>query len=153
MISIRRFETGDETTLSSLIRRTLLEVNTSSPQWEIDWLYEHYTPENIAALAIEGHTYVMTEDGRIIGTGSVKQDGPSQAEILAAFLSADCVGRGLGKMLFETLEQDEIAKEADRIWLTASHQALNFYERIGYKYVYGYRGKNADDLIEMEKRR
>ena len=40
MAEIRRYLPGDETTLSILLRRTLLEVNANyCPKGEIDWLY------------------------------------------------------------------------------------------------------------------
>ena len=49
MAEIRRYLPGDETTLSILLRRTLLEVNAlSCPKEEIDWLYDRYTPETVA---------------------------------------------------------------------------------------------------------
>ena len=87
MLTIRRFQMGDETILSPMIRRTLREVNYTSPKSELDYLIPHYSPETMVELARTGHTYVLEEDGQIIGSGTVLPDGETEAEIVAAFLA------------------------------------------------------------------
>ena len=140
--------------MSALLRRTLLEVNAHyCPQAEINWLYNRYSPETVAQIARDGHMYVMTEDGSIVGTGTVVQTGARECEIIAAFLLPECIGRGLGAQLFDALEADEWCKEAERIWLTSSVNALDFYEKRGYVNPNGYRTRGADDLLTMEIRK
>ena len=152
MAELRRYQPGDECAVSALLRRTLLEVNTLyCPKVEIDWLYNRYTPETVAQIARDGHMYVMTEGGAIVGTGTVVQTGERECEIIAAFLLPETIGRGLGTQLFDTLEADEWCKEADRIWLTSSVNALDFYEKRGYVNPNGYRTRGADNLLTMEK--
>ena len=41
MLTIRRFQKGDEEILSVMIRRTLREVNYTSPKSELDYLIPH----------------------------------------------------------------------------------------------------------------
>lgn len=143
---------GDETALSVLLRRTLIEVNANyCPKDEIDWLYARYTPETVAEIAAGGHTYVMTEDGKIVGTGTVITTGERECEIIAAFLLPEAIGRGLGRQLFQTLESDALCVGAKRIWLTSSVNALDFYEKIGYVNPNGYRVRGDDNLLTMEK--
>lgn len=145
---------GDEAALSALLRRTLKEVNANyCPKDEIDWLYARYTPETVAKIAAGGHTYVMTEDGVIVGTGTVVATGERECEIIAAFLLPEAIGRGLGTQLFKVLEADRLCVEAQRIWLTSSVNALDFYEKIGYVNPNGYRVRGADRLLTMEKRK
>ena len=132
MLTIRRFQTGDENALSALIRRTLREVNYTSPKSELDYLIPHYSPETMAELSRTGHTYVLEEDGQIVGSGTVLPDGETEAEIVAAFLIPESIGRGYGRKLFETLEADELAVKAERVWLTSSDMALGFYEHMGF---------------------
>ncbi len=145
---------GDEAALSALLRRTLKEVNANyCPKDEIDWLYARYTPETVAEIAAGGHTYVMTEDGVIVGTGTVVATGERECEIIAAFLLPEAIGRGLGTQLFKVLEADGLCVEAQRIWLTSSVNALDFYEKIGYVNPNGYRVRGADHLLTMEKRK
>ncbi len=149
---IERFQPGQEEELSRIIRRTLLEVSAGvDPQWEVDWLYEHYSPEGIAEMAAQGHTYVVWEDGKIVGTGTVTAAGEDESEIIAAFLAPEAIGRGLGAELFAALEADPLAANARRLWLTTSVMARGFYERQGYGYVSGYRQRSEDGLCYMEK--
>ena len=140
--------------MSALLRRTLLEVNAHyCPKGEIEWLYDRYTPETVAQIAADGHMYVMTEDGVIVGTGTVVQTGEGECEIIAAFLLPEAIGRGLGTQLFDVLEGDEWCAAAKRIWLTSSVNALDFYEKRGYVNPNGYRTRGADDLLTMEIRK
>ena len=71
MLTIRRFQKGDEEILSVMIRRTLREVNYTSPKSELDYLIPHYSPETMVELSETGHTYVLEEDGQIIGSGTI----------------------------------------------------------------------------------
>ena len=88
MLTIRRFQKGDEETLSVMIRRTLREVNYTSPKSELDYLIPHYSPETMVELSETGHTYVLEEDGQIIGSGTILPDGETEAEIVARRASA-----------------------------------------------------------------
>ena len=154
MAEIRRYVPGDEDALSILLRRTLLEVNAQCcPQEEIDWLYDRYSPETVAEIARDGHMYVMTEDGTIVGTGTVTITGEWECEIIAAFLLPEAIGRGLGTQLFDVLEGDEWCRDAHRIWLTSSVNALDFYEKRGYVNPCGYRTRGEDGLLTMEIRK
>lgn len=155
MTEIRRYIPGEETALSVLLRRTLMEVNAAfCPAAEMEWLYNRYTPQGVAEIAAQGHMYVVVEDGVIVGTGTTIRTGPDECEIIAAFLLPEAIGRGLGRKLFDVLEADELAAGANRVWLTSSVNALDFYEKIGFQYVYGYRRRGGEmHLLEMEKRK
>ena len=142
-VEIRRFIPGEEIVLSQLLRRTLMEVNANyCPASEMEWLYARYTPEGVASIAKEGHMYVVVEDGVIVGTGTTMITGEQECEIIAAFLLPEAIGRGLGKKLFRVLEADEFCLQSNRIWLTSSVNALDFYEKQGFRYVYGYRQRD-----------
>ena len=149
-MEIRRFVEGEEKSLSTLIRRDLQEVNTEDPIEENQWLFNHYTPEYIKTAAKTDHTYTIVENGIPIATGNVKMLDDGSAEICGCFVAPEYIGKGVGKLLFDTLEADEYCKKATRIWLTTSVMARGFYEKRGYQYVYGYLGKNPDGLVEME---
>ena len=154
MLTIRRFQMGDEDALSVLIRRPLREVNYTSPKSELDYLIPHYSPETMVELSRTGHTYVLEEDGQIVGSGTVLPDGASEAEIVAAFLVPESIGKGYGRKLFETLEADELAVKAERVWLTSSDMALGFYEHMGWVNPNGYRVRAGEEnLLYMEKRK
>ena len=153
-MEVRKFKLGDENELSILIRRTLVEVNEPDcPKEEIDFLYDLYTPEHMIEIADKGNCYVIVEDGILIGTGTILPDKEGESEIVGAFLLPEYIGKGYGRVLFDTLESDELFTSVDRVWLTSSNTALDFYEYYGYEYVYGYRGVDEEGLIVMEKRK
>ena len=91
---------------------------------------------------------------QIIGSGTILPDGETEAEIVAAFLSPESIGKGYGRKLFETLETDELAAKATRVWLTSSDMALGFYEHMGWVNPNGPRARAGEDnLLYMEKRK
>ena len=51
MLTVRRFQAGDAAILSTMIRRTLREVNYTSPKPELDYLIPHYSPETMVELS------------------------------------------------------------------------------------------------------
>ena len=156
---VRDFRNEDAEALSALIREDILKVNTEDAAWEREWLYDFYTPENITKSAREGHTYVIedTVTGEPVATGNILRDCPAregavnETEIRACFIRAGFLHQGLGTLLFNALEADPAFLKARRVWLTTSVYAAPFYENRGYRYVFGYRGKNQDRLTEMEK--
>ena len=78
----------------------------------------------------------------------------TEAEIVAAFLSPESIGKGYGRKLFETLEADELAAKATRVWLTSSDMAVEFYEHMGWVNPNGPRARAGEDnLLYMEKRK
>ena len=102
-------------------------------------------------LSETGHTYVLEEDGQIIGSGTILPDGETEAEIVAAFLSPESIGKGYGRKLFETLEADELAAMATRVWLTSSDMAVEFYEHgLGESNGPPVPGRGEDNLLYME---
>ena len=84
MLTIRRFQKGDEEILSVMIRRTLREVNYTSPKSELDYLIPHYSPETMVELSETGHTYVLEEDGQIIGSGTIGMLAAKAAKMFGA---------------------------------------------------------------------
>ncbi|MDO4488551.1 MAG: GNAT family N-acetyltransferase [Eubacteriales bacterium] len=159
-IIIRRFKIEDAEELSVLIRRDLKEVNTEDQKWENDYLYEFYTPENVIKNAENGHTYVMEVEGtgELVAIGTIKpqskarETDENESEICSCFIKPEYLRMHLGTRLFDTLEADEYFVNADRVWLTTSVYAAPFYEHRNYKYTFGYKGKNEENLVEMEKR-
>ena len=91
----------------------------------------------IVSNPVDIMTYVFTKisglpEHQIIGSGTILPDGETEAEIVAAFLSPESIGKGYGRKLFETLEADELAAMATRVWLTSSDMAVEFYEHMGW---------------------
>ena len=113
----------------------------------------------IVSNPVDIMTYVFTRvsgipESQIIGSGTVLPDGETEAEIVAAFLAPESIGKGYGRKLFETLETDELAAKAARVWLTSSDMAVEFYEHMGWVNPNGPRARAGEDnLLYMEKRK
>ena len=68
--------------------------------------------------------------------------------------TSEIIGKGYGRKLFETLEADELAAKATRVWLTSSDMAVEFYEHMGWVNPNGPRARAGEDnLLYMEKRK
>lgn len=135
IFEIRRFKNGDEDGVVNVIHRTSLEVNIRDyPKEAMEALVDKVTPEFVLKRARDFHMYVITDEANIIGFGAV---GPywnslTESSLFNLFILPEHEGKGLGRKLIETLEQDEYYKRADRIEVAASISALEFYRYFGY---------------------
>ena len=63
----------------------------------------------------------------------------------------DYQGRGVGRRIIETLEQDEFFLRAKRIEIPSSITAVNFYRRMGYDYKNGIAEVDDEHVYRLEK--
>ena len=134
-IKTRRFTKGDEYKISELIIKDIYHENIKDePRESIDKLAKRMTPEFILKRAEAFHGYVLTDNDIIIGVGMI---GPywgslTESSFFTIFIDPNYLGKGIGRKIIETLEQDEYYKRAGRIEIPASMTALNFYRHFGY---------------------
>ena len=97
--------------------------------------------------------YVICDGEKVVGTGTIAPFWGSVTEsiLLTIFVLPDYQGRGLGRLLIETLEADEYAKRASRIEIPASLTAVNFYRHLGYDYKNGVTEPEDGLLYRLEK--
>ena len=153
---IRRFEETDAKEVSDLIRKTLMESNsTDYPENIIEELVERHTPEYIKDRAGWTHFYVASEKGQIIGCGAIGPywDKEDESALFSLFVLPEIQKKGVGKALVETLEQDEYARRAKRIEIAASITGLEFYKKLGYEYKNGIDEPDEELLYRLEKYR
>ena len=62
-------------------------------------------------------------------------------------------GKGVGKQIIRTLEQDEFFLRAKRIEIPASITAVEFYKKMGYNYKNGIAEMDDEQLYRLEKYR
>ena len=60
-------------------------------------------------------------------------------------------GRGIGRQIIETLEQDEYFLRAKRIEVPASITAVDFYRKMGYGYKNGIAEIDEKQVYKLEK--
>lgn len=153
-MNIRRFIESDAKAVSDLIRKTIKISNTKDYTADImDQLIEIETPEHVLERSSWTHFYVVEEDGSIIGCGAIgpywgKED---ESSLFTIFVNPDYQGKGIGRKIIETLEQDEFALRAKRIEIPASITGVPFYLKCGYGFKNGISEPDDEHLIRMEK--
>ena len=153
---IRKFKEEDAQEVSRLIIKTLRISNTKDyPAEMMEELALRMRPDNILDRASRTHFYVVEDDDAIVGCGAIGPywDKEDESTLFNIFVLPECQGRGIGKKIVETLEQDSYALRAKRIEVPASITGLPFYLRIGYQYKNGVAKLDEDQLYKMEKYR
>ena len=155
-MEIRRFTDADAEAAAQVVSVTAAISNSRDyPPEYIAHLKETHSAEVLRQRAREGHMYVICDGEQIVGTGTIAPYWGSETEsiLLTIFILPDWQGRGLGRLLIETLEQDEYAKRAGRIEIPASLTAVNFYRHLGYDYKNGVTEPENGLLYRLEKYR
>ena len=153
---IRRFTEQDAQAVSELIITTMRISNTKDyPAETMEELVKTETPEHVLQRASWTHFYVAEEAGKIIGCGAIgpywgKED---ESSLFTIFVLPEYQGKGVGRQIMETLEQDEYFLRAKRIEIPASITGVPFYLRMGYHYKNGISEPDEEHLIRMEKNR
>lgn len=132
---IRRFEEKDAQEVAALIRHTL-DISNSKDYPDIAQLIALFTPEYVTQRAGWTHFYVVCEEGKIIGCGAIGPywDKTDESCLFSIFVLPEYQGRGYGRLIMETLEQDAFFLRAKRIEIPASITACEFYRRFGYDF-------------------
>ncbi len=155
-MNVRRFTNEDAQAVSDLVIETLLTINIKDYSREyLDNIAAHHYPADMIRYANDRHFYVVEEDGRIIGSGAIgPYDGKEDESCLyTIFVHPDHQGRGIGKKIMQTLEQDEFFLRAKRVEVPASITGLSFYLNLGYRYKEGGEVLDEDLLYRLEKLR
>lgn len=153
-MEIRRFKETDAQAVSALIAKTLRTTNIRDYSSEfIENEVKVLTPEYIAWRASWTHFYVVCEGEIIIGCGAIGPYWGSETEssLFTIFVLPEHQGRGIGRKIVETLEQDEFALRAKRIEIPASITACAFYRKLGYDYKNGVDQVDDEGLYRLEK--
>ena len=151
---IRRYEQTDAKAVSDLIRTTVAISNSKDyPPEVVDELIEMETPEHVAERASWTHFYVAEDEGAVIGCGAIgpfwgKED---ESSLFTIFVLPEYQGKGVGRMIIDTLEKDEFFLRAKRIEIPASVTGAPFYEKMGYGYKNGIKEPDEEHIIRMEK--
>ncbi|MBP3747700.1 MAG: GNAT family N-acetyltransferase [Ruminococcus sp.] len=151
---IRRFNNTDAASTSSMIANTLRICNTKDYTPELmEECIKSLSPDNIISRASWMHFYVVEEEGSIIGCGGI---GPywgknDESSLFTIFVDADRHGEGIGRLIMNTLEQDEFFLRAKRIEIPSSITALNFYKKFGYDHKKGFEEPDEEQIYRLEK--
>ena len=153
-INVRRFEEEDADEVSKLIVRNFLEVNSKdygiAAMEKLAKIYDSGKVLNISQYA---HMYVFEWDGKIVGTGSISSFWGSKTEsiLLTIFVLPEFHGKGIGRKIINTLEQDEFYVRATRVEIPASITATEFYRKFAYDYKNGVKELDEEHHYRLEK--
>lgn len=126
----RLAESEDTKYIHELVQDTIKQVYPKYYLPEIvDMFCEFHNKENIAEDIRNGKVYVLSENNRIIGTGTIKEN-----HITRVYVSPDFQRKGFGTFIMNQLEE-EIGKHYDRAEIDASLPACKLYYNLGYKTI------------------
>lgn len=153
---VRRFEITDAEEVSALIVTTLRTTNIKDYSAEyIENDVNALQPNNILERASWMHFYVVCDDEKIVGCGAI---GPywgkeNESSLFTIFVLPEYQGKGIGRTIIETLEQDEYFLRAKRVEVPASITGTPFYRKMGYDYKNGITTPDEEGLLRLEKHR
>ena len=153
-MEIRAFRKEDAGETAQVIADTLRTSNRRDyPAEYIEATIASHSAEVLIERAKSGHMYVVCDGAKIIGCGAIAGYWGSLTEsiLLTIFVLPEYQGRGIGRRIIETLEQDEYFLRAKRIEIPASITAVEFYRKMGYDYKNGYAGLDEEQVYRLEK--
>ncbi len=151
---IRNFQAEDADETAALIAKTLRTVNIKDYSEEyIEANVSSHSADVLIERAKNGHMYVVCDDSRIVGCGAIAGYWGSITEsiLLTIFVLPEYQGKGIGKLIVQTLEQDAFFLRAKRIEIPASITAVGFYRKMGYDYKNGIAETDDEQVYRLEK--
>ena len=130
---IRYYEAGDAPEIVRLFFETVRSVNRadySDEQLEA-WAAGVPDPEEWHARMAGRRTLVAEEGGEVVGFAELEYDG--RLDML--YVRKDAVGRGVGRRLYEAIEQEARGQGLGWIFTEASITARPFFEQQGFRVV------------------
>ena len=155
-MNIRLFEQNDAIAVSELIRKTIRISNVKDYPLELmEALIDSETPQHVIERASWTHFYVAEEQEELIGCGAIgpywgKED---ESSLFTIFVLPEYQGKGVGRAIIDTLENDAYFLRAKRIEIPASITGVPFYLKMGYHFKNGISEPDEEHLIRMEKNR
>lgn len=130
-LTVRRFQESDLDEVCELVRET---INTSYaavyPPRVVDFFHQYHERPVVIADAASGHTIVVRSGGKLVATGT-----RAGTTVRRVFVQAARQRRGIGQMMMAELEAAALEAKIERLDLSASLPALEFYLRLGYEVV------------------
>ena len=153
-VKSRRFKKEDAKEVRNLIVRNFLEINSKDYGLSaMETLAKVYDEEKVLNVASYAHMYVFEFEEKIVGTGSISSFWGNETEsiLLCVFVLPEFHGKGIGRKIINTLEQDEFYVRANRIEIPASVTATEFYRKFGYDYKDGVKELDDERHYRLEK--
>lgn len=140
----------DTQLIYDIVSRTIQETYTKCYNEDVvNFFLKIHSIENIERDILNHSVYIIMSDSKAVGTGCAKNK-----EITRVYILPEYHGKGLGIGIMDLLES-EIANKFDKVSLSPSAIAVNFYERRGYRITEHSEHKFDDFILNhdiMEKK-
>lgn len=151
---VRRFKNEDAQYISRIICRNFVEVNSKDYGLpEMQKLAAEYTADKVVEIAGYAHMYVIEQEKEIVGVGAISSFWGSETEsiLLTIFVLPELHSKGIGRLIINTLEKDDLYKRTNRVEIPASITATEFYRKFGYDYKNGEKKLDDEGHYRLEK--
>ena len=126
----RLANTEDAKEICEIVQDTIRKVYPKYYLPEIvDMFCELHNEDNIGVDIKNENVYVILENNKIIGTGTITENHITRVYVLPEFQ-----GKGFGTFIMKKLEE-EIGKQYDKAELDTSLPACKLYYNLGYKTI------------------
>ena len=127
-IQIREFTREDLDTVVSLIHYVVdISYRDVYPRNALNLYKEFHSRDNILNDAEHGYCVVAENDGYIVGTGTLLDDG-----IRRVYIDPSYQKSGVGTGIYRELEKKALQTGLSRLGLGASVSAREFWESVGF---------------------
>lgn len=153
-VIVRRFGKEDALPVSRIICRNFVEVNSKDYGLsDMQKLSCEYTADKVKEIAGYAHMYVVEQEKEVVGVGAISSFWGSETEsiLLTVFVLPELHGQGIGRLIINTLEKDDLYKRANRVEIPASITATEFYRKFGYDYKNGEKKLDDEGHYRLEK--
>jgi GNAT superfamily N-acetyltransferase len=130
-LEIRRYRDGDLGAVFDLVRETI-ETSYAAvyPPRVVDFFHDYHERSIVISDAAAGHTLVVYSGELLVATGT-----RVETTVRRVFVRGDWQRQGIGQRIMSELEASALADGVERIDLSASLPAKEFYLRLGYEIV------------------
>jgi putative acetyltransferase len=167
-VEIRTATPADAEAVRHVHRVSIEGLGSSAyTQEQVDaWARGCESADYVAAITSDDFHFIVAENGGVIlGFGSLcfeapsEYEAPADAEITGVYVHPSVTRNGVGTELLTSLEQEARERECSTLGLSASLNAVPFYEHHGYERVRTYTHEFsssastgvAGQVIEMKK--
>lgn len=150
---IRRFINSDAEQISMIINRCFNEILVHYHDNEMlqEYLRCYSAPE-IIRRASYSHIYTILNDNVIVGTGTISLTSRRFTSLLEGiYIVPEWQHCGFGRIVVESLEQDEYYLETLHTELHATGPGVKLYRDLGYRYRNVFKRPDEEGLYIMDK--
>ena len=128
MITYRSYKTNDENEISTLIRRSLVQViGKDYSEYVIKCMVDYFSPEAVKELALKRDILVALDESKIVGVASLEND-----TVYTVCIDPPYLCKGIGKELMRQLEELAKKRGITSLKVPSSIMAVEFYQKLGY---------------------